>query len=381
MPVKVDKTVRHPIPKHCTCGGCVEATSDEDSTVVEDIPPVQVVRTRHVTGVGRCKKCGQRVATKLPGAAAGGNRVAQCVVGPNAQALMASLRFEGNMTMPAICATMRTWYGLSISPGGLVQMFHRMGRRGAPSYDEIVAHIRQAGVIGLDETGLRQDGLGGWAWLARTDQASLFRIELSRGSWVVDQMLGTGFVGVVCTDFYGVYTRRDDWTHAYCGAHVIREAKKIAELSPDDQSVEFRDRLQGLYRDAREAQGTADPSAKRGIRIRLGRLVANATLGIHVDVARLQGRLDQHFHGVLTFVDRPDVPADNNATERDIRPLAQYRKVTGGTRSPQGSLTLARMLSITQTLRKNDLLLRDWVIGVNDAHLEGRPPPSVFAPS
>jgi hypothetical protein len=381
VPKKVDRTVRHPMPKHCACGGCVEATSEEDSTVVEDIPPVNVERTRHVTRVGRCKKCGRRVATKLPGAPTGGSRVAEVVVGPNAQALMASLRFEGKMTMPAICATMQTWFGLSISPGGLVQMFHRMGERGAPSYDEIVAHIRQAEVVGLDETGMRQDGLGGWAWLARTDQASLFRIELSRGSWVAEQMLGTGFVGVVCTDFYGVYTRRDDWTHAYCGAHVIREAKKIAELSPTEQSVAFRDRLQAFYHDAREAQRTEDLSAQHGIRVRLGRLVADDNLGVHADVARLQRRLDEHFHGVLTFLDRTDVPADNNGTERDLRALAVYRKVTGGTRSPQGSLTVARMMSISQTLRKNDLPLRDWVIGLHDAHLQGRPPPSVFAPS
>jgi hypothetical protein len=380
-PKRVDRTVRHPMPKRCACGGCVEPTSEEDSTVVEDIPPVQVVCTKHVTQVGRCKKCGRRVATKLPGATAGGNRVASVVIGPHAQALMVSLRFEGKMTMPAISATMRTWFGLSISPGGLVQMFHRIGERGAPSYDEIAAHIRQAAVVGLDETGLHQDGLGGWAWLARTDQASLFRIELSRASWVAEQMLGAGFVGVVCTDFYSVYTRRDDWTHGYCGAHVIREAKKIAEVSPTDQSVEFRDRLQAFYRDAREAQRTQDPSAKHGIRIRLGQIVANTTLGLHADVARLQGRLDKHFYGVLTFLERPDVPADNNATERDIRALAQYRKVTGGTRSPQGSLTLARLMSISQTLRKNDLPLRDWVVGAHDAHLQGRAPPSVFAPS
>jgi hypothetical protein len=27
------------------------------------------------------------------------------------------------------------------------------------------------------------DGVTGWAWLARTDDASLFRVELSRASW------------------------------------------------------------------------------------------------------------------------------------------------------------------------------------------------------
>lgn len=381
VPKDVDKTVQHALPEHCECGGCVEPTGEEDSTVVEDIPLVQVERTRHVAPVGRCKACGRRVVEKLPGATPGGNRVAHSVIGPNAQALMVSLRFEGKMTMPAISATMRTWFGLSITRGGLVQLFHRTADRAVPSYEEIAAHVRQSPVVGADETGLRQDGLGVWVWLVRTDKASLFRIEPSRGGWVIDQMLGNGFVGVVCSDFYGAYTRHDDWTHGYCGAHLIRETKKIAEVSPTKESIAFRDRVQAFYRDAKVAQQTEAPGARHGVRVRLGLLAADAKLGLHPDVARLQVRIDEHFRGILTFVDRPDVPADNNATERDIRFMAHYRKVTGGTRSAKGSTTLARMMSITQTLRKNDLPLRDYIIGLYESYLSGLPPPSVFAPA
>jgi hypothetical protein len=53
-------------------------------------------------------------------------------------------------------------------------------------------------------------------WLMRTDRVSVFRIEASRGGWVVDEaMLGERFKGVVCSDFYGVYTAHDDWQHGY----------------------------------------------------------------------------------------------------------------------------------------------------------------------
>ena len=42
----------------------------------------------------------------------------------------------------------------------------------------------------------------------------------------------------------------------------------------------------------------------------------------------------------------PDVPADNNAAERSLRHLVVSRKVSGGTRSEQGSdskMTLASL--------------------------------------
>ena len=114
----------------------------------------------------------------------------------------------------------------------------RLGERAQPAVDEIQSHIRNAPVVGADETGLRQNGVGAWAWIARTETASLFRVELSRGAWGAEQMLGPDFGGVLVTDFYSVYTSHDDWTHAYCGAHMVREAKKIAECCPGERTEE-----------------------------------------------------------------------------------------------------------------------------------------------
>ena len=84
-------------------------------------------------------------------------------------------------------------------------------------------------------------------WLMRTDHVSVFRVEMSRGAWVAEAMLGADFKGAVCSDFYGVYRSHDDWVHGYCGAHTIREAKKLAELEPCTETEEFRDRLTGFY--------------------------------------------------------------------------------------------------------------------------------------
>ena len=41
----------------------------------------------------------------------------------------------------------------------------------------------------------------------------------------------------------------------------------------------------------------------------------------------------------------------NNHAERQVRPLAVFRKITGGSRSRRGAETTARNMSIVQTLR------------------------------
>jgi transposase len=378
-PDRVDDEVEHAIPTSCSCGGAVLPTGEVESTVVVDVPLVQAEHTRHVAHVGRCKRCHKRVVAKLPGAPAAGKSVAHVSLGPNIQAMSVGLRFEQDVPLGKISAFLGQWYGISITSSGLSQMFDRLRRRSVPSYDELVQVARVSNVVGLDESGHRQDGAPGWMWLMRTDRVSVFRVEMSRGAWVADAMLGADFKGVVCSDFYGVYTHRDDWLHGYCGAHTIREAKKIAEVEPCAETAEFRDRLIAFYVAGKEAAQSGERRARKGARIRLGHIISSTNWVGFADIVRLQERLDVHRAGVTLFIDRPDVPATNNATERDIRAHARHRAMTGGTRSTNGSATLAHWMSITQTRRKNALPLRGFVTGLYASHLHGKPPPSVFA--
>lgn len=378
--VKPDRTVEHPLPKKCACGGCVSPTDEFVRTVVQDIPPVNVENVEHVARVGLCRKCGRQVVAPLPGAAGAGAMVAASQLGPNAHALIVSLRFDHRMPMPQISKFLQGWFGLSITPGGIHHLLTRLRERSVPSYEQIEGRMRTSPVVGIDETGLRQDGVPGWAWLARTNEASLFRVELSRGSWVAEAMLGPGFQGVVCSDFYGVYTAKAEWIHAYCAAHTIREAKKVAEVSPNESTEGFRDDLCAWYVRAKAAQKNGSRAARDALREQLDVITSQRVGWYHPDVLRLAERINEHFEGVTYFLDHRSVPSDNNPTERDIRPFAVFRKITGGTRSESGSRNLAHWMSITQTLRKNDLPVRSYVHDLWYAHLEGRPPPSVFAP-
>jgi transposase len=63
------------------------------------------------------------------------------------------------------------------------------------------------------------------------------------------------------------------------------------------------------------------------------------------------GRLLRKRYGAVrgslfTFLEHPDVPPDNNASERELRPTAIYRKVTGGFRSQWGAGRFANIRSL-----------------------------------
>ena len=64
------------------------------------------------------------------------------------------------------------------------------------------------------------------------------------------------------------------------------------------------------------------------------------------DRKRLQNRFQTHHEKLLTFLDYPDVPPTNNASEQTIRTSVTHRKVTSGFRSDWGAKAYADLLSV-----------------------------------
>jgi transposase len=79
---------------------------------------------------------------------------------------------------------------------------------------------------------------------------------------------------------------------------------------------------------------------------------------------RLQKRLIKHKDWIFTFMASPDVPADNNSSERAIKAAKRKDKVSGGFRSLQGARRFAQLLSLTQTLRKQNLPLLETLTAI-----------------
>jgi transposase len=64
---------------------------------------------------------------------------------------------------------------------------------------------------------------------------------------------------------------------------------------------------------------------------------------------RLRKRYGRNRSRLFTFLDHPAAPPDNNGSERELRPTATYRKVTGGFRSNWGANLLAAVRSVVGT--------------------------------
>ena len=76
---------------------------------------------------------------------------------------------------------------------------------------------------------------------------------------------------------------------------------------------------------------------------------------IQRDGCRLRQRYGKLREHLFTFLNHPEVTADNNSSERELRPMATYRKVTGGFCSSWGADLYAAVRSVVGTAKRRGL--------------------------
>jgi transposase len=64
-------------------------------------------------------------------------------------------------------------------------------------------------------------------------------------------------------------------------------------------------------------------------------------------------RYRKYRNSLFVFLERQDVPADNNACERALRPSVIHRKVMGSFRSEWGPQAYAALTTVLNTAKRN----------------------------
>lgn len=70
---------------------------------------------------------------------------------------------------------------------------------------------------------------------------------------------------------------------------------------------------------------------------------------------RLQRRYAKLRGHLVTFLEHPSVPPDNNGSERELPPTVTYRKVAGGFRSDWGADLFAGIKSVIGTAARHGI--------------------------
>ena len=389
---------------HGLSGGWVHSRRE-----VIEIPEVPVRIIEHVLMARRCGVCGKRHIPRLDlsNQVVGSHRV-----GVRLMSLIAALRTEGRLPVRSAQRFLRVIYGLDLSVGEISAVFDTVASCGTVEEADILSQVRQSKVVNGDETGWRQDGQNGYIWSFSTPIVRYFSYNKSRSGQVAADILGKDFQGNLVTDFYGGYNQVPCGGHQRCWTHYKRDLDKLKDTWPEDKDLsDWKDSIMNVYYEAleyqktcRDAIGCDTPGGRDAIarspgvsplgyelfqrkrrRLKfeqelyaLAKPYLSVKKGEHTaKQSVLADRIANFLPELFTFVEFPDVPSENNAAERAVRPTVIARKISGGTRSDTGSKTRATLMTLFATwkIQGKDILetCRQMLIQSNITNTAAQP--------
>ena len=291
------------------------------------------------------------------------------LLGADVTALAAFMKGRCHMSYTTISEFFKELMKLDISRGMLCKAAQKVSKALEPSYDQLTQCLPEESQVNVDETGHHDDGKLHWTWCFDTSDYSLFKIDKSRGSKVLEEMLGEDFAGIIGADFWGAYrkyARLFDVRMQYCMAHLIRDIRFLAENNVKKLSNWANELLEWLKKlfDTlhRRDRLTAKGFIRSMERIKAGFLQRMRRPPDH----KLAKKLARRFKGkaaedYFRFLTEPNVEPTNNATERQIRPVVIDRRITQGTRGDAGMRWCERIWTTIATCKKQERNVFDFI--------------------
>jgi transposase len=277
-------------------------------------------------------------------------------------------------------------YDLDLPGGTINDGLQRIEPMLQPIYEAFRQRNRQGDFHQADETRWLvfvvldgKKGYGWWLWVVLGADTVVYLLDPSRGHEVPQSHFGAEASGVLEVDRYSGYkammpVKRGLLLPAFCWAHVRRDfvgvGKSWTELTP--WALEWLRRIQDVYQVNRERLQHPLGSAKFQEQ---DALLRHAVQAMHVETVaelsdsklrqpcrKLLESLQEHWTGLVRFVDDPRIPMDNNASERAGRGPAVARKNFYGSGSLWSGRLAAAMFSLLATLAHWKINPRLWLL-------------------
>jgi transposase len=349
-PDQIDRTIEHRLEACPCCGGELQRCKRQRKRIIEDIPEqITPVVTKHAIHRDYCPNCKKHVEPVVPDA------MPNATLGHNIVALSSWFHYGLGVTIGQVRDILGSHLHTRISPGGLVDGWRRLAEAIEPWYQQIAREAKDSAVLHADETGWRVNGQTHWLWCFCNHRNCFYMIDKSRGSPALHSFFTEAFNGTLVTDFWRAYESVCVEDRQYCIPHLLRELLKVDEHNDHWEWQVFARQLRRLIRDGIRLRRRPDFDPKKyDSRIKLiHRRVCRLGDDVYedADARRLGERISRHRDHLFTFLDKLEVPFDNNHAERQIRPAVIIRKNSLCNRSDDGAKTQAVLMSVYRTLR------------------------------
>ncbi len=339
-----DKVERLSVGDVCPdCGSTLEEKGTRARTVI-DCQPVKIKKIVYHLQRKRCPQCKKVISARVPGV------LARCLYSNRLLAYVAVQHYIYGNTLGQI--EKQTGIGYS----SLIDAMHQSAKRLKDVPKALIEDYRHSPVKHADETGWRTDGNNGYAWLFCTPDISIFRVRRTRSASVPKEVLGDkALPGILVVDRYNGYNKMP-CSIQYCYAHLLRTVRDLEKDFPENAEIKsFVEALAPQLANAislRTLDITDQQFKRQAAKIKNTIINIANRQARHPAIWKIQDIFREKAGRLYHWADDRNVPADNNLSERELRPLVIARKLSFGSQSDAGAKTRETLMTVLHTLKK-----------------------------
>lgn len=334
---------------------------------IEELPKIEVRVIQIKTQSGFCPQCQKKVRSVHPWQTSKAKGAASTSLGPRAVALAIELQSRFNLTKQKTCAILQEFFGIRLTPGGLVEVSHRMASKLKPEYQELLHEVQQSSHIHADETGWYVGTPGNQLCVFTNQFLTLYHIAKTRNREMVKRILGD-YQGVLISDCLSIYDEVNPLQQK-CYSHHLKAIKQALEKSPDGFS-HYLEELKLLLQTAMTVKTLQTEMKPAEFSAKIQPLeqwaanllnLENRTAPLSAAEETVRQRLFKQRDHLFEFLKHQEVEATNNQAERQLRPAVIARKLSCGNRTEKGAQTWQILASLAVTSAQRNQSFKDLI--------------------
>lgn len=345
-------------PDYCRgCGSSLAKALPEldRSRQTVDIPPIKAVWTEYRAYGVQCG-CGCRTVAGFPEGVD-----SPVSYGSNIEGLVGYFHARQYLPFKRMREMMGDVFNIDISEGGIHYLLGRFADRATPAYEAIRQRIAAAKVVGADETGIKVNGGKHWFWAWQNGRLTYIAHSATRGRAAIEAHFPDGFPGATLVrDGWRAQTGTVAKHHQTCLAHLLRDLNYLDQkYDGADWAGDFRELLHDAIGPGHGGYIEKSNLEKTKIVQRLQKLLDEPPDRGHKELYTFYRRMCRERQNLFTFLYVPEVPPDNNGSERAIRNVKVKQKISGQFKTERTAQNFAKIRSVIDTTIKNGMNVLD----------------------
>lgn len=216
-----------------------------------------------------------------------------------------------------------------------------------------------------------------YLWVFISSESVVHIIDPTRSAQVIEDHLGSVVEGIILVDRYSAYkcyaAKREKVQLAFCWAHARRDFREggLQYEQILEWAQEWEARINALFhlntlRVQYPVESSLFKKEDRNVREAVETMkqvlgTQLAEIQMHHQQKKILVSLKNHWEGLTVFVDHPEIPMDNNGSERVLRNPVVGRKNYYGSGMVWSARLTAMLFSIFETLQLWEINQIEWL--------------------